>query len=247
MKTKWSIDINCDLGEGLDNEAQLMPYISSCNIACGGHAGNDSSMQKVIELAQKHQVKIGAHPSYPDPENFGRQPMDISAEALLQSLIKQINRLLQLLAKNNGHLHHIKAHGALYNEGAKNPEIAQIIINAVLRTAPKVFLYVPYASVIAKMAQEQGIAIQYEVFADRNYNDDLSLVSRSHPKAILKSNAAIEAHICQMICEEKVSSLSGEVKTIVADTCCVHGDHPEAIDTVKHIFESLPKKGICIE
>ncbi|HET8736984.1 MAG TPA: LamB/YcsF family protein, partial [Pricia sp.] len=177
----FSIDINCDVGEGADNEAQLFPLISSCNIACGGHAGDVDSMERVVRLAKKYQVKVGAHPSYPDRANFGRSAMAISPESLIHSIREQVSTLTAILQKEGIGLHHIKAHGALYHEIAKNTAQAENFLQAASVFGKDILIYAPYASTIGKKAIEHGFSTAREAFADRNYKADLSLVSRKHP------------------------------------------------------------------
>ena len=183
-----NIDINVDVGQGIGNESQLMPYVSSCNIACGGHAGNSTTMRNVIKLAQKHHVKIGAHPSYPDFENFGRKPMKMASRALFASLKEQINDLITIIQEENALLHHIKPHGALYNMAITDTGIATTIVDVMKSMALPIKLYVPYKSVIEVLAMQNNIQITYEAFADRNYNDDLSLVSRSEKNALISDS-----------------------------------------------------------
>lgn len=241
-----TIDINCDVGEGVNNEASLMPYISSCNIACGAHAGNIETIDRVIYLAIQHGVKIGAHPSFPDRENFGRKAIDISIKDLELSVIDQIQLLQQQLQLQGGQLHHIKAHGALYNISAKDPKYAEVVIRSLQKTAPDVELYVPFNSEIERMAIQEKIRIKYEVFADRNYNEDLSLVSRSNKNAVIINKEKVIEHISNMILNQKVKTISNAQVSIIAETCCVHGDNETAIDIVKYIHESLKGKGITI-
>ena len=153
------IDINCDVGEGFDNEEQLFRYISSCNIACGAHAGSLEVIDKTIELAVKNKVKIGAHPSYPDKENFGRKVMPISDEELRLSISNQIDLMQERVGKQQQQLHHIKPHGALYNELAKNEKLATLFVSILKKYDSNYFLYVPYNSVIAKLALQNNIKI----------------------------------------------------------------------------------------
>ncbi len=241
------IDINCDVGEGVGNEAQLFPLISSCNIACGGHAGDAFSMQRVVRLAKKFNVKVGAHPSYPDKENFGRVSMDIPFEVLIQSIQEQIAGLVSILRKENIPLHHIKAHGALYNEIAKNAELAELFLKAITDYKKDTLIYVPYASEIGQRAEEQGSSIAYEAFADRNYNTDLSLVSRSHPQALIKSPEAVLKHIVQMVKHQEVTTITNETVKILADTFCIHSDTPSAFEIVSYLSHELPNHNIRIK
>ena len=229
------MDVNCDLGEGLNNEHLIMPYISSCNIACGAHAGSVEMMDRVIALAIQYKVKLGAHPSFPDRENFGRLVMDISNEELFQSLVDQLKLFKQRAMLQNKEVHHVKPHGALYNLIAVNEEKAQIVVKAIQQVFEEVKLYVPYNSVIEKVAKENTIDIVYEAFADRNYNNDLTLVSRKEPHAVLTRPEEVFVHVSRMANESKVKTISGSYKNIKAETFCVHGDN----ENVLQIVESL--------
>lgn len=245
MYSKLSIDINCDVGEGIGNEATLMPYISSCNIACGAHAGSVKIIDYVISLAKKHKVKIGAHPSFPDRENFGRVVLDISEKELQYSVENQINLLKERAALQGEKLHHIKPHGALYNIIAKSRSVAQLVIKAIQNTCPELFLYVPYNSVIAEEALKNNLQIQYEAFADRNYNEDLTLVPRSQENAMITDKKVVFLHIQRMIVDKKVATIKG-VKKILADTICVHGDTENALELVKYIHTKLTENNINV-
>lgn len=245
MKQKI-IDINADVGEGLNNEAQLMPFLSSCNIACGGHAGDDKTMLEVVKLAKAHKVKIGAHPSFPDQENFGRQIIKISCADLYTSLKQQVRSLMQVLRKEYIMLHHVKPHGALYNLAAVDEKTAKVIIEVVKSIALPIYLYVPYGSVIADLAQKENVKITYEAFADRNYNTDLTLVSRSQTNAVITNPDEVFEHVKRMIFQQKVKTISGVEVGIKAETFCVHGDNPEAIKLVQILTEKLQQSHVLI-
>lgn len=240
------VDINADVGEGIGNESLLMPYISSCNIACGGHAGDLESMKMVVQLAKQHRVKIGAHPSFPDKENFGRVKMNMSCAALFTSLEHQINTLLKVIRSENATLHHIKPHGALYNLASVDEKVAKVIVEVIKGMELPVRLYVPYKSVIEQLALQNNIQVTYEAFADRNYNNDLTLVSRHKKNALLKDADTVFLHVYNMIINKKVKTISGNEIDIVADTICVHGDNPEAVNLVRVLKEKLEQKGIKI-
>lgn len=242
-----TVDINADVGEGLGNEALLMPYLSSCNIACGGHAGDAKIMTEVVRLAKNHKVKIGAHPSFPDPLNFGRAVMDISAADLYSSLKSQIRSLQQILHNENAQLHHIKPHGALYNLAAKDEKTARIIIEVVKSIAMPIQLYVPYNSVISKLAEQEKISVTFEAFADRNYEENLSLVSRKKEDAILYENSRILNHVLGMIHREKVTAINGVEVPIKASTFCVHGDTKNAFEILDFLIKELPKYNVKIQ
>lgn len=244
--TYKNVDINVDVGEGIGNELLLMPFIASCNIACGGHAGDFETMHNVVKLAQQHRVKIGGHPSFPDRENFGRKPIEMSCAALFSSIKNQIDDLIQVLNKENALLHHIKPHGALYNMAMVDDCIANVIIEVMKSIALPIKLYAPYKSVIADLAKKDNIEICFEAFADRNYNADLTLVSRSENNAIIEDVDIVFEHVFRMISSEKVKTIEGLEIDIKADTYCVHGDNPIAADLIENLKYKLEQKGYKI-
>lgn len=241
------IDINCDVGEGIDNERQLLPYISSCSIACGGHAGDVQSMQEVVALAKEHHIKVGAHPSYPDTENFGRVSLDFSDTKLIESIRLQLADLHGVLNKEDVPLHHIKPHGALYNDVAKNIKLAKTFLKAIAPFRQTTVLYAPYASSIALEALNKGFHVKYEAFADRNYNKDLSLVSRSEAEALIISPKKVLKHLVGMVKQKQVSATDGEKVALVADTYCIHGDSPSALQILMYLNRELPNYNIHIK
>ena len=241
------IDINCDVGEGVGNEADLLPLISSCNIACCGHAGDDGSMTQVVKLAKQYSVHIGAHPSYPDKENFGRLTMDIGSTELTNSIRSQIHALKTILHKEQVSLHHIKPHGALYNDLAKNEALADLFLTAIASYRESVVLYAPPGSVIAKKAIKHDFKVKLEAFADRSYNQDLSLVSRKLPNAVLNNPKIILDHLVKMVHENKVVTIDGGESHIEAQTYCLHGDTPNALQILTYLSAELPKKQIYIQ
>lgn len=240
------IDFNCDVGEGVEREHLLMPYISSCNIACGGHFGDQFTIDKTIQLALDANVKIGAHPSFPDTANFGRKIMNISDDKIQKSIVFQLDLFLERLRKKNAKLHHIKAHGALYNVTAKDAKAATIFINTIKKYMDNVYLYVPYNSEIEKVAIKNNINIKYEAFADRNYNDDLSLVSRAESNAIISTPKKVYEHVLQMIQNNCVKTISNSQIKIEADTFCVHSDTENALQILQEITELLKNQNIRI-
>ncbi|RIA09915.1 UPF0271 protein [Flavobacteriaceae bacterium MAR_2010_72] len=246
MINEWIVDINCDVGEGINNESKLMPYISSCNIACGGHAGDLDTMRTVVKLAKEYQVKIGAHPSFPDKENFGRQIIDMSCADLYTSLRQQIRDLMVVLREEHLTLHHIKLHGALYNLAAIDEKTANVVIEVVKSIAFPVYLYAPYKSVLADIAKKEHIAVTYEAFADRNYNDDLTLVSRTKNSPIIERADLVFEHVHRMIFKKKVKTIDGVEVGIKADTFCIHGDHPEAVKLVEGLTKKLKDHHVLI-
>ena len=244
---KRYIDINCDVGEGIGNEAGILPLVSSCNIACGGHAGNITSMTTTAKLAKKHDVHIGAHPSYPDRVNFGRISMEIDSHELSESIEQQIKAFKRILDKEHLIMHHIKPHGALYNDLIRDHDLSDLFLNAIGNYKDAVFLYAPFGSIIAQKAIERGFKVKFEAFADRTYNSDLGLVSRRLPNALLKEPQAVMDQLLTMILEGKVKTVDGGEAPLQADTFCLHGDTPNALQILMYLSEELPKQQIYIK
>ena len=233
------LNINCDLGEGLNNEHIIMPFINSCNIACGGHAGDSGSMIECVEISIKNNVKIGAHPSYPDKINFGRKKIDISPSELSYSIISQIESLETIADSYGLELNHIKAHGALYNQMIIDTELSNFYLDTIKDFKNKCSLYIPYKSEIEKIALKKGFSIIYEVFGDRNYNDDLSLVSRNNENALITDPESVVNHIKTMKETETVKTINGNFKKIKFDTICIHSDTNNSIEVLKKINQEF--------
>jgi UPF0271 protein len=242
----FQIDLNADIGEGVMNEASIMPLISSCNIACGGHTGTKESMLDVLELAKKYKVAAGAHPSFPDKEYFGRIKIDMPRTDLLNSLKQQIITLMSLADRVGCKVGHLKPHGALYNLAAKDEYFSKIIIELILEVNPNLRLYAPYKSVMAQLGANSGIQVIYEGFADRSYNDDLTLVNRSYPNAVITHPEIVCNRVLKMITEHEVETISGLLKPITVNTICVHGDTHNAIEILRQLHEFLSLKHIKI-
>jgi len=233
------IDINCDLGEGMATDERIMPYISSCNISCGAHAGSQEILEETLISAKNHQVQIGAHPSYPDRANFGRVVMDINESELEESILTQLLSFQKVAKKNNVNIHHIKPHGALYNQATIDPNIASVVLRVMKTYFPEQILYASYGSVIASLAPRFGIKVWHEAFADRNYADDLTLIPRSHSNATMHDVTDILQHAELMIHKQQVKTLTGKIKNLKVDTICIHGDNPQAENIAKAISEKF--------
>ena len=233
------LNINCDLGEGLNNEHIIMPLIDSCNIACGGHAGDNASMIECVEISIKNNVKIGAHPSYPDKINFGRKKIDISPSELSYSIISQIESLETIADSYGLKLNHIKAHGALYNQMINDVELSNLYLDTIKDFKKKSLLYIPYKSKIEKIALKKGFSIIYEVFGDRNYNDDLSLVSRNNENALISDPESVVNHIKTIKDTGNVKTINGNYKKIKFDTICIHSDTNNSIKILKKINQEF--------
>jgi UPF0271 protein len=245
------IDLNCDMGESygrfkIGNDALVMQYISSCNIACGYHGGDPLTIMETIELAIKHQVKIGAHPGFPDLQGFGRRSMKIPESELMAMMQYQIAALKGMTEAAGGQLHHVKPHGALYNMAAKNKSIAMAIAKAILSIDRNLVLYGPPGSQLSESATVHGLSFKNEVFADRNYHDDLSLVNRTHSEALITDWQSMFQHIHRMLSAGKVKTITGTLKNIKADTICIHGDKPDAGEVSRYLSENLTAAGFQV-
>ena len=246
MSIRTRIDINCDLGEGIGNEADLMPFISSCNLACGGHAGDEVTIDNVVKLAKHNAVGVGAHPSFPDRANFGRGELKIPFYQLESSLKEQIDRVNKACQIHNIEMHHIKAHGALYNLCASGAIYAEFFIDFIARFYPDIPVYVPFNSILSQRAQGK-IKLLFEAFADRNYEADGSLVSRTKPHALIKDEKTLVKHVLRMVENNEIHTVSGTVLSAKIDTICVHGDTPKAVNLVCNLKQQLEKNNLKIE
>ena len=240
------IDINADIGEGSVNDKSLFPLISSCNIACGGHIGDNESINSSIKLAINHNVKIGAHPSFPDKLNFGRKLIKISSRDLEKSLTSQINLVIKIARNYNKRIHHIKPHGALYNLAFSDFKTCEIIINCIKKLPYKVSLFSQYKSLLSSLAKENGVKIYNEVFIDREYNDDLSLVSRENKNAITYDLNKINRRVLNVFKKKKISSINKVKMNVKADTYCIHGDNPKALIIMKSLISYLSSYHITL-
>jgi 5-oxoprolinase (ATP-hydrolysing) subunit A len=241
------IDINCDMGEGIGNEELLMPFISSANIACGFHAGDENEMKRVVGLCLQYDIAIGAHPSFPDKENFGRAAMNLTAEKIQQLIKKQLSILNKIVVAAGGKMHYVKPHGALYNMAAGNTLLAMSIAEAVKDFDNTLIYYGLSGSVMIDEAVESGLRPAHEVFADRTYQPDGSLTPRSEPGALITDANQVVMQVMQMINEKMVTATNGDKIEIQADTVCIHGDGPNAVEFAKKINESLNAAGIQIQ
>jgi 5-oxoprolinase (ATP-hydrolysing) subunit A len=243
------IDLNCDLGEGYASDALLMPYISSANIACGYHAGDADTMKRTVELCLQYGVAIGAHPSYPDRENFGRIDMigkGLREDDLPEILAAQINTLAEICKASGAVLHHVKPHGALYNRAAWDGGVAGYIASTINDIDPSLIFYGQSGSEMETEAGSYELAFMREVFADRTYEDDGRLRARSQPDALITDTHKCITQVLQMIREGKVTTITGKAISMKAETVCLHGDGAHAVDFAKAIHSELTGKGIII-
>ena len=242
-----TIDLNCDMGEGMDTDAQIMPYISSANIACGGHAGDPETMQKTIQLALQHQVAIGAHPSYLDRENFGRKEITLPIEEIIEQVQMQIFTIKELAQREGAVLHHIKPHGALYNTAARDAHVALAIVHAIKSVAPSCKVVGLPASIFEEVCMNEGLTFYAEGFADRTYTKEGKLTPRTEPNAMIHSTEAAVEQVIQMIERKQVKSTQGNWLNMPVQTICIHGDGANAIAFAKAIHRALKEKNISIQ
>lgn len=232
-------DLNCDMGEGMGNDEALMPFITSANISCGFHAGNGDTIRNTIALAKKYHVHIGAHPSFRDKENFGRKEMHLSPDKLYAIVLEQLIKMDLIAEEKGARLHHVKPHGALYNMAAKDAQTAKIIAQAIKDFDEELVLYGLAHSFLISETKALGVKTASEVFADRTYQDDGSLTPRSEPNALIEDEEQCIQQVLQMVKEGMVTTISGKIIPIVADTICIHGDGKHAVRFAQRIHEAL--------
>ncbi|MEY2507514.1 MAG: 5-oxoprolinase (ATP-hydrolyzing) subunit [Verrucomicrobiota bacterium] len=233
------IDLNSDLGEGAGHDNEILDLVSSANIACGFHAGDASSMFATIQAALERGVSLGAHPSFADRENFGRTETTLPPAEVYAIVAYQIGAFHALARAAGGRMNHVKAHGALYNMAARDRALADVIANAVLALDPKLILFAPAGSQLDFAATELGLTTASEIFADRNYLPDGSLVPRSDPKAFVHDPIEAADRIIGILREGKVRAVDGTDVPMSAATVCVHGDNPQAVEFVRKLRERL--------
>jgi UPF0271 protein len=239
-----NIDINCDMGESyynrkIGNDEQIMEYISSCNIACGFHGGDPYTISKTIDYALINNVKIGAHPSFNDIKGFGRRILKISNKQLKSEIIYQISAIKGMIESKGGTLNHVKAHGALYNLASKNNDIANIIIESIYEIDKKLLIYGPSMMEWESIAKKYKIKYIKEVFADRNYNDDLTLVNRKNNNSMIEDIDLMIIHLKNIINKGFVETVNKRKIAIKADTVCIHGDQKNALLFAKSIYNEF--------
>ncbi len=242
-----SIDLNCDVGEGISTDVQIIPLISSANIACGLHAGDESTIKKTIELCIQHDVAVGAHPSWPDRKNFGRTEMQMSEKELYDCVTQQLYIIQNIAASLGSTIHHVKPHGALYNQSAKDKMIAYTIAKAVKDVDASLILFGLSGSISLSAATALGLKAVHEVFADRTYQDDGSLTPRSHFNALITDKKIAVQQVLQMINEGTVRATSGKIIQLKVDTICLHGDGKQAVEFSRRIYQTLKQNRIEIK
>ena len=234
------MDINCDMGEIprlLKNNvySDLMDHVTSINLACGGHAGDVSMMRELVRIAKRKNVRIGAHPSYPDRENFGRLELEMDPQELLRSICEQVRSLIRVAEEESVSISHIKPHGALYNQAAKDTHLARVIGNAVDRVAPDLDIMCLSGSLMVKVLEDMGLKVVQEAFADRTYERDGGLRDRGSDRALITDPQKAADQARSIIEDKKIITFDGSEISLEAQTLCVHSDTPNAIAIAQEV------------
>lgn len=240
------IDLNADLGEGAASDAELLTLVSSANIACGFHAGDASTMLTCVRAALKNGVAVGAHPSFPDRENFGRTAMQLPPETVYAQTLYQIGALSAIVQSEGGVLRHVKPHGMLYNQAAKDPALADAIAKAVFAVNPTLILVGLAGSELIHAGTRHGLATRQEVFADRGYQSDGALVPRSQPGALITDEDQALAQTLEMVQRGRVRSVDGKWANVTAETVCLHGDGAHALVFARRLRREFIAQGIPV-
>jgi 5-oxoprolinase (ATP-hydrolysing) subunit A len=246
------ININCDLGESsklhsTENDPLLLNIVNSASIACGYHAGNRASMEKTIDLSKKNSVSVGAHPSFNDIENFGRKKLNLSPSEITTLMIDQINILSEIAKTKEIKVTHVKPHGALNNMACEDYELALIISKSIIKVNKDLIFLVPTGSQMQIAGDKLGMKVAVEIFADRNYEDDGSLVSRSKSNAMITDPEVSKQHVIKMISNQAINCFSGKQIPCKIDSVCVHGDELKAVNTARKVKEGLLNSGVTLK
>ena len=246
------ININCDLGEtskfcSTENDLLLLGIVNSANVACGYHAGDEPTMKKTVEISKKNGVSIGAHPSFNDPENFGRKRLDLPPKDITKLIIDQINILAEIAKKNSMKVTHVKPHGALNNMACENFELANVIAKSIMQANKDLIFLVPTGSEMEKAGKKLNMKVAAEIFADRNYEDNGNLVSRSKPNALIIDPEVAKNHVVKMVKNQAINCFSGKQIPCEIDSICVHGDGKSAVSTAKKIKNGLLETGVTLK
>jgi UPF0271 protein len=241
-----TVDLNCDMGEGCPNDAELMRYVSSANIACGYHAGDLDTMRRTVELAIENGASIGSHPGYRDRENFGRTTMNLSRDEVIQLVTEQLVALQSVCESLGTSVRHVKPHGALYNQAANDGSLSRAIADAVVKFDPNLVFYGLSGSLMISEAERAGLKTSSEVFADRTYTSDGKLTPRSQAGALITDADKSISQVLEMIEKQTVRTISGEAIPMRAETICIHGDGETAVNLAKAIRASIEQHSIVI-
>ena len=243
------ININCDLGEkskfhSIENDPELLNIVNSANIACGYHAGDEQTMEMVIQISKRNGVSLGAHPSFKDPENFGRKRMNLSSLEIKKLIFDQYEILQKIAQKYNENVTHIKPHGALNNMACEDLELATTLAVAIKEINKDIIYLVPTGSQMEVAAKKNGLKIACEIFADRNYEDNGNLISRSKPNALITDPELAKNHVLSMVKNQTINCLSGKQIPCEIDSVCIHGDNESSLATAKSIRDNLVDNGL---
>jgi len=246
------ININCDLGEkskhhSIKNDPALLSIVNSANIACGYHAGDEETMNMVIKISKSNGVSIGAHPSFNDPENFGRKRINLTSSEINKLITNQYEILQKVAQKHNEKVTHIKPHGALNNMACENFELANTIAKAINNIDKNIIFLVPTGSQMEIAAKKLNMKIACEIFADRNYEDDGNLVSRSKDHALITDPEVAKKHVLSMVKNQALNCYSGKQIPCEIDSVCIHGDNQSSLATAKSIRENLMSNGLTLK
>ena len=246
------ININCDLGEkskyhSIENDPELLNIVNSANIACGYHAGDEETMNMVIKISKSNGVSIGAHPSFNDPENFGRKRINLTSSEINKLITNQYEILQKVAQKHNEKVTHIKPHGALNNMACENFELANTIAKAINNIDKNIIFLVPTGSQMEIAAKKLNMKIACEIFADRNYEDDGNLVSRSKDHALITDPEIAKKHVLSMVKNQALNCYSGKQIPCEIDSVCIHGDNQSSLATAKSIRENLMSNGLTLK
>lgn len=240
------VDLNADLGEGAGHDEELLGLVSSANIACGRHAGSPEMMRASILAAQERGVAVGAHPGFDDRENFGRREVALSAEEIFSLVLDQVGEFHALAHSLGVRPQHVKPHGALYNMAARDEEMADAIVRAICRLNFGLILFAPGASALSRAAEHLEVRVAHEVFADRNYLPDGSLVPRTRSDALLRDPEEAANRVFGMLRDGKVRAIDGSAVAVEVDTICVHGDTPGAVEFARQLRLALHQMGVVV-
>jgi 5-oxoprolinase (ATP-hydrolysing) subunit A len=247
MHSKNSIDLNADVGEGTGNDAALFGIISSANIACGAHAGNETTMRACISLALQHGVAIGAHPGFADRENMGRATVASSPAEVYRIVQQQVELLLELAVAQNASVSHVKAHGSLYNLASRQTDLAVAMVTAIVDIDPKLRICGLPNSCMQNEAKAHNVGFIAEAFVDRNYDDQGFLVPRTHPHAMVQGSAnELAERAVRLARGAPIQSVNGNELTLAPQTLCVHGDTSDVVDVARSVRAALLAAGIHI-
>ncbi|KKB61782.1 hypothetical protein WM40_21355 [Robbsia andropogonis] len=246
MTSKLHIDLNADLGEGCDNDETLLELVSSANIACGGHAGDADTMRACARWAVAKGVSIGAHPSYMDRENFGRTEIKQIPSDLQKSLLAQLETLRKIVSEEGGRIVHVKPHGALYNQAARDPVLARLVVATIQAFDPNIVIVGLAGGELIVAAREAGMCTSEEAFADRGYQSDGTLVPRGTPGAMIEDEDTMISRILDMIIHRRVKAIDGTWCDLNVETLCLHGDGPHAVTFARRIRNTLDERRITV-